>query len=89
MSGLIFQFTDDVLDVLSSKEKLGKSIGKDDISGKFTSIKLYGIDGVRDKIKEFSLKAKEISKTLDNTGFLQCFIDEITDRINENWRISL
>ena len=84
LSGLIFQFTDDVLDVLSSEEKLGKSIGKDDASGKFTSVKLYGLQGVKEKISTLKQRAKEIAKTLDNTGFLQCFIDEITDRINEN-----
>ena len=84
ISGLIFQFTDDVLDVLSSSDKMGKTIGKDDAAGKFTSVKFYGLNGVIEKIKALSKKAKEIAKSLDKSGFLQCFIDEITDRINEN-----
>lgn len=83
-AGLLFQFTDDVLDVLSSQEKLGKSIGKDQSADKLTSVKVYGLDGVREKIDEFSFKAQNIAKSLDNSGFLQCFIQEITGRINEN-----
>ena len=75
--GLIFQFTDDVLDVYSSQEKLGKSIGKDDASGKFTSVKLYGIGGVKEKISILYKSAQEIAKSLDDTGFLQCFINKI------------
>ena len=84
LAGLIFQFTDDVLDVLSTTDKMGKSIGKDDVAGKFTSVKLYGLNDTKAKIQTLSIKAKEIAKTLDNSGFLQSFIDEITDRINEN-----
>ena len=83
-AGLLFQFTDDVLDVLSSREKLGKSIGKDQSADKLTSVKVYGLDRVREKIDEFSFKAQNIAKSLDNSGFLQCFIQEITGRINEN-----
>ena len=84
LAGLIFQFTDDVLDVLSTTDKMGKSIGKDDVAGKFTSVKLYGLNETKAKVQILSKKAKEIAKTLDNSGFLQSFIDEITDRINEN-----
>ena len=84
VSGLLFQFTDDVLDVLSSEQKLGKSIGKDERSNKLTSVKAYGLKGAISLIKEYGQKAEELAKSLDNTGFLQCFIQEITDRINEN-----
>lgn len=84
IAGLLFQFTDDVLDVLSSQEKLGKSIGKDEKADKLTCVKVYGLQGAKDKIKEFSLSAENIAKSLDLSGFLQCFIQEITGRINEN-----
>ena len=84
ISGLLFQFTDDVLDVLSSEQKLGKSIGKDERSNKLTSVKAYGLNGAINLIKTYGHKAENIAKSLDNSGFLQCFIQEITDRINEN-----
>ena len=82
--GLLFQFTDDLLDVLSSPEKLGKSVGKDLDADKLTCVKVYGLEKVELKINEFSLKAENIAKSLDSSGFLQCFIQEIVGRINEN-----
>ena len=83
-SGILFQFTDDVLDVLSSEEKLGKSIGKDQKADKLTSIKVYGLENTISKIRALGYEAENIAKSLDLSGFLQCFIRQITDRINEN-----
>ena len=45
--GLAFQVIDDILDIVSTKEKLGKSIGKDQSSGKATYPRLLGLDGAR------------------------------------------
>jgi geranylgeranyl diphosphate synthase type II len=43
--GLAFQITDDILDVTSDRETLGKDIGKDE--GKLTFVRLAGLDGAR------------------------------------------
>ena len=43
--GLVFQIVDDVLDVTSTPEQLGKPIGSDSENGKTTFVTLYGIDG--------------------------------------------
>lgn len=43
--GLAFQITDDVLDVTSSPETLGKDVGKDE--QRLTFVKLAGVDGAR------------------------------------------
>lgn len=40
--GLVFQIVDDVLDVTSSPEQLGKPVGSDDGNGKTTFATLYG-----------------------------------------------
>ena len=45
--GLAFQVIDDILDIVSTKEKLGKSIGKDQSSGKATYPRLLGLAGAR------------------------------------------
>ena len=45
--GLLFQFTDDILDVEGQFDLLGKSIGKDEDEGKFTSVNLYGLDNCK------------------------------------------
>lgn len=43
--GLVFQIVDDVLDVISTPEELGKPIGSDQENGKVTFATLYGPQG--------------------------------------------
>lgn len=43
--GLAFQITDDILDVTSTREELGKDVGKDE--ERLTFVKLAGVDGAR------------------------------------------
>lgn len=42
--GILFQLTDDILDVEGSFDRLGKSIGKDKKEGKFTAVSCYGLE---------------------------------------------
>ena len=50
--GLAFQIADDLLDVVSSPETLGKATQKDAAAGKATFIDLYGVDGARARARE-------------------------------------
>ena len=45
--GLVFQITDDLLDVTSTAEKTGKAVGKDKDQGKATLVTLLGVAGAR------------------------------------------
>ena len=45
--GLLFQITDDLLDVIASAEDIGKTPGKDARAQKATYPSLYGLDGAR------------------------------------------
>ena len=45
--GVVFQITDDLLDVISTAEKTGKAVGKDADMGKATLVTLLGVDGAR------------------------------------------
>jgi geranylgeranyl diphosphate synthase type II len=45
--GLAFQISDDVLDVVSDRKKLGKTVGKDADQKKVTYVALYGLDAAR------------------------------------------
>jgi len=45
--GVVFQITDDLLDVTSTAEKTGKAVGKDAQMGKATLVTLLGVDGAR------------------------------------------
>ncbi|MBN2243553.1 MAG: polyprenyl synthetase family protein [Acidobacteria bacterium] len=50
--GLVFQIVDDILDVTSSSEELGKTPGKDAKVKKATYPALYGLDASRTKARE-------------------------------------
>lgn len=45
--GCLFQLTDDILDVEGNFSTLGKSIGKDSEEGKYTAVKLFGLNGAK------------------------------------------
>ncbi|GAA0586488.1 polyprenyl synthetase family protein [Rhizomicrobium electricum] len=55
--GLVFQITDDLLDVTSTAEKTGKAVGKDQEHGKATLVSIYGIEGARAEAKKISDRA--------------------------------
>lgn len=50
--GLLFQITDDLLDVTSNAEDLGKTPGKDVRSGKATYPALYGLESTRERARD-------------------------------------
>ena len=63
--GLIFQITDDLLDVTSTAEKTGKAVGKDQDQGKATLVSIYGVEGARAEAEKLARKAVE---TLSSYG---------------------
>lgn len=63
--GLAFQIQDDILDRTSTKEVLGKSIGKDNESGKSTYVELFGIERSKEMAKETTESCLKILSTLD------------------------
>ena len=55
--GVVFQITDDLLDVTSTAEKTGKAVGKDADAGKQTLVTLLGIAGARAEAEKRAQKA--------------------------------
>jgi geranylgeranyl diphosphate synthase, type II len=55
--GLAFQVADDLLDVLGSREELGKSTGKDQAQGKTTYAGLLGIQDGRNYVADLTSRA--------------------------------
>jgi geranylgeranyl diphosphate synthase type II len=66
--GLAFQIIDDVLDVTSTPEQLGKRTNKDAGRGKNTYPGLLGLDGSRDAAKRHLDAALSAIKLLGNPG---------------------
>ncbi len=63
--GLAFQIKDDILDVTSSLEKLGKLTGSDKNNGKATYVTLLGIEECQktvDKLTDEAIKALDVFK---------------------------
>lgn len=55
--GLAFQIQDDILDVTSSQEVLGKPVLSDEKNGKNTYVALYGMEQAKQAVKELSEEA--------------------------------
>lgn len=57
--GLVFQITDDLLDVTSTAEKTGKAVGKDREAGKATLVSILGVEGARREAANIAARATE------------------------------
>ena len=79
--GLLFQMTDDILDVTGSFDELGKSIGKDETENKLTTVRLYGLEAAKVRA---DICAKECHAVLEgiegDTEFLHALIDYVLVR---------
>ena len=79
--GLAFQITDDLLDVEGLQEKVGKKIGKDNISGKVTYVSLLGVKKARKKVKILCDEAIESLELFGKKGdYLKKFACFIVNR---------
>ena len=63
--GLLFQITDDLLDVTASAETLGKTPGKDVRSAKATYVNIHGLDGARQLAEQVHAKSIATLKQLN------------------------
>jgi len=55
--GMAFQIQDDILDIVSTDEELGKPVNSDKKNNKVTYATLYGIDKAKESVKEYSQSA--------------------------------
>ncbi len=68
--GMLFQITDDILDVESSTEKLGKTAGKDLKQHKLTYVSLFGLEGAKKRAKEAFERAVSYVEKIPNSNYL-------------------
>ncbi|HYJ90157.1 MAG TPA: farnesyl diphosphate synthase [Pyrinomonadaceae bacterium] len=68
--GLLFQITDDILDVTSTSEELGKTAGKDLVSNKATYPEVLGLEGSRALAKRIATEAMDVLKSLARDSVL-------------------
>lgn len=75
--GIAFQIQDDILDVTSTLETLGKPIGSDEKNKKTTYVTLRGIEAAGIQQKEMSAHAIELLEDLANDGIKNDFLLEL------------
>jgi geranylgeranyl diphosphate synthase type II len=78
--GLAFQIIDDILDVTSSAEVLGKPIGSDVEENKTTFVTLYGVDKSREIASSLTVEAMKIIEKFENNSFLKNLTDMLLNR---------
>ena len=81
--GMAFQIRDDMLDVLSTAEELGKPIGSDSQENKNTYMVLMGEEGCCQTVQRLTEFAKNVLReAFDDTAFLCAMADSLADRKN-------
>lgn len=79
--GLAFQILDDILDVTSSSEDLGKPAGSDIRNDKVTYVSLLGVDGARSLARSLTDEAVKALDVFGNKGgFLKQLALNLADR---------
>lgn len=64
--GILFQLTDDILDIKGNEKAMGKTLGKDEKEDKLTAIKVFGLDRSEKLAEEYAEKCG-------------CLLDELQD----------
>ncbi len=79
--GLAFQLVDDILDITSTGDVLGKPIGSDARDGKETYVAVCGIGAAREKASEFTEKAMNALEVFPEHTFLSELTGKLLYRV--------
>lgn len=81
LTGLAFQIQDDILDVTSTMEVLGKPVFSDEKNNKTTYVTILGLEGAKRKVKEYSDSAAALLYELEyKNEFLQSLLESLIHR---------
>lgn len=78
--GVAFQIKDDILDITSTQEKLGKPVFSDEKNNKTTYVTLYGMDKADRDVEALSKEAVDIINKYGNNDFLVSLILKLINR---------
>lgn len=76
--GLVFQIVDDILDVTSTTEELGKPAGSDEANDKTTFVTLYGLGGAQELAAQNN---RDSLQALDPLGESAWFLQELARQL--------
>ncbi len=76
--GIAFQIQDDILDVISSLEVLGKPVGSDEKNNKLTYVSMHGLEESRKQVEELSREAIVILQSFPRRNL---FLEELVEQL--------
>lgn len=77
--GLAFQIKDDILDVVSDSESMGKTVGKDLAGEKSTYVSLFGLQKAEELLQTTTAQAFDSLEKIRNMGYDTGFLYSLTD----------
>ena len=79
--GIAFQIQDDILDVTSSLEVLGKQVGSDEKNHKLTYVAMHGLEESRGQVEKLSEEAIAILSSFPHRNqFLEDLVEQLISR---------
>ena len=76
--GLAFQIRDDMLDVIGTKEEMGKGVGTDE--NKNTFVRLYGLEKCEELVQKYTQSAIDALQVFDDNVYMSQLALSLTDR---------
>ena len=76
--GLAFQIRDDMLDVIGTKEEMGKGVGTDE--AKNTFVRLYGLEKCEELVQKYTDYAVSALDVFEDTAYTVALAKSLTDR---------
>ncbi len=79
--GIAFQIQDDILDVTSSLEVLGKQVGSDEKNHKLTYVSMHGLEESKRQVEEMSRDAIAVLKSFPRQNeFMEQLVEQLIHR---------
>ena len=76
--GMAFQIRDDMLDVIGTKEEMGKGVGTD--AAKNTFVRLYGLEKCEELVQKYTATAISMLDLFDEKEYMISLAKSLTDR---------
>jgi hypothetical protein len=76
--GIAFKIRDDMLDVIGTKEEMGKGVGTDEIKNTF--VRLYGLEKCEELVRKYTDYAINALDAFDDTAYLKSLAMSLTTR---------
>lgn len=76
--GMAFQIRDDMLDVIGTREEMGKGVGTDE--GKNTFVRLYGLEKCEELVQRYTAVALDALSVFEDTDYMISLAKSLIDR---------